>query len=171
MSGPITLANAKTAPRRHDVADDRLRQGHQSPGTRSLHGAERDELPHVVRESGQHRPGDEDADRELEDVLASGDVAEFSVKRDGDRRCQQVRGDDPRQMVEPTEVADDRRQSSRHDRLVQRGEQHAGHEAAVDDEDLLVRELEGGPSTVLIAIPSRLRATWRPRASRRTAAH
>ena len=41
-------------------------------------------------------------------------------------------GDDPRQMLEAAEIADDRRQRSRDDRLVERGEEHAEHERAED---------------------------------------
>ncbi len=47
-------------------------------------------------------------------------------------------------MVEPVEVAHDRRECRRHDRLVQRGQEHAQHEPAQDDQDLAVGETAAG---------------------------
>jgi hypothetical protein len=47
-------------------------------------------------------------------------------------------------VVDPAQLADDRRQGGPHDGLVQRGEQHAGHEAGHQQQDLLVTELGAG---------------------------
>ena len=63
------------------------------------------------------------------------DVAELPVERHGDRRREQVRGEDPRVLREAAEVADDLRQRGRDDRLVERREQQRDHQARVDRED------------------------------------
>ena len=69
-------------------------------------------------------------------MLAAVQVAELAVQRRHDRLRQQVRGDDPREVLEAAEVADDRRQRRRDDRLIERGEQHHEHEAREDDVDV-----------------------------------
>jgi hypothetical protein len=43
-------------------------------------------------------------------------------------RGEQVGGHHPRQVVQAAEVADDRRQRGRHDRLVERRQEHAEHQ-------------------------------------------
>ena len=80
-------------------------------------------------------------DRGLEDALAAVEVADLAVQRGRRGRGQQVRGDDPREVVEPAEVADDGRQRGGHDRLVERRQQHAERQPAVDQQDLAVGEL------------------------------
>ena len=60
--------------------------------------------------------------------LAPVHVPELPVERRRDGRGEQVRGHDPGEMVEAAEVADDRRQRGRHDRLVERGQEHAEHQ-------------------------------------------
>ncbi len=118
--------------RRDDVADDRLRADHQAAGADSLERAERDQLIHRLAEPRQHRPGEEDQDRDEEHGLAPVHVAELAVERRRDGRREQIRGDDPREVVEAAEVADDRRQRGRDDRLVERGQEHAEHERRED---------------------------------------
>ena len=63
-------------------------------------------------------------DRRLQHDLAAEQVAEFAVQRHDDGRAEQVGGDDPRQVVEAAEFADDGRQRGRDDGLIERGEQH-----------------------------------------------
>ena len=123
---------AAALPRRDDVGDDRLRADHQPAGADPLQRAEADQLAHRLREPGEHRAGEEDQDRRQEDRLAPDHVAELAVERRRDRRGEQVRGHDPREVVEAAEVADDRRQRGRDDRLVERGQEHAEHQR---DED------------------------------------
>src|SRR6185312_9449760 len=53
----------------------------------------------------------------------SEEIAELAVKRNHDCRRQKVRRDDPRKMRKPTDVADDRRQRRRDDRLIKRSKQ------------------------------------------------
>ena len=63
-------------------------------------------------------------------------VAELAEERRRDRLREQVGGDDPRELVEAAEVADDRGERGGHDRLVDRRQQHAQDQAAEDDHDL-----------------------------------
>ena len=121
--------------RRDDVADDGERRHHQAAGAEALQRAERDQLAHVLREAAEHRADEEDHDRRLQDLLAAVEVAELPVERAGDRRGEQVGGDDPRQVLDPAEVADDRRQRRRDDRLVERGEQQHEHQRDEDQAD------------------------------------
>ena len=82
-------------------------------------------------------------DRRLQHLLAAVEVAELPVERPGDRRGEQVRGHDPREVRDPAEVADDRRQRRRDDRLVERGEQQHEEQRGEDQADarLVVRHL------------------------------
>ncbi len=114
--------------RRDDVGDDRLRADHEAAGADPLQRAKADQLVHRLRETREHRAGEEDQDRDEKDGLAPVHVAELAVDRRRDRRGEQVGGDDPGEMVEPAEVADDGRQRNRDDRLVERGEEHAEHQ-------------------------------------------
>ena len=126
---------------------------HQPARAEPLHAAEESELEHVLREAAEHRAGEEDHDRDLEDPLAPVEVAELAVDRLRDRRREQIRGDDPRVVVEPAEVTDDRRQGDRHDRLVERRQQHPERQGAVDHKDLAMGAFLGhaGAATRLLA--------------------
>ena len=123
---------AAAPPRRDDVREDRLRADDQPARAEPLERAEEDQLDHRLREAGEHRPGEEDHDRRDEHGLAPEHVAELAVERRRDGRGQQVRRHDPGEVVEAAELADDRRQGGRDDRLVERGEEHAEHQR---DED------------------------------------
>ena len=97
--------------RRDDVADDRDRRREQAARAETLERAERDQLGHVLRDPAERRADEEDHDRDLQRHLAPVEVAELPVERPGDRRREQIRGHDPREVLEPAEVADDRRQA------------------------------------------------------------
>ena len=129
---------AATFGRRYDVAHDRHGEHDQAAGSESLHGAERDQLVHVLAETGQDRAGEEDDDGELEDPLAPVEVGDLPVERGADRRGEEVGGHDPGQAVEGVEVADDGRQCRADDGLVERGQQHPEHQTGEHDEDLAV---------------------------------
>ena len=126
---------AAAVARRDDVADDGDRRRDQAARAEPLHRAERDQLGHVLRDPAEHRADQEDDDRDLERLLAAVEIAELAVERAGDRRREQVRGHDPREVLEPAEVADDRRQRGRDDRLVERREQDDEHQRAEDQAD------------------------------------
>ena len=134
------LVLAAVAGRDH-VADHGDRDDDQPPGAETLDRAERDQLGHSLREPAERGADQEDHDRRLEDELAPVEVAELPVQRRGDRRGEQVRGHDPRQVLDPAEVADDRRQRRRDDRLVERREQQDEDERAEDQAD--ARRLRG----------------------------
>ena len=123
---------ATALPRRDDVGDDRLRADDEPAGADALDRTEADELRHRLTEPREHRAGEEDEDRGLEDGLAPVHVAELPVDRRRHGRREQVRGHDPGEVVEPSEVADDRRQRRRDDGLVERGQEHAEHQRGED---------------------------------------
>ena len=127
----VALVPAALA-RRDDVADDGDRHHDQAAGTEPLERAEADQLGHVLAEPAQHRAGQEDHDRRLQHDLPPVEVAELPVHRPDHRRGEQVRGDDPGELRDPSEVADDRRQGRRHDRLVERRQQEHQQQRAED---------------------------------------
>jgi hypothetical protein len=115
--------------RRHDIANRRLSTHQEAAGAEPLDRAEHDQLGHRLRQSAERRADQEDDERRLQHDLAAVLVAELAVERRDDRRRQEVRGHHPRQVREPAEVADDRRQRCRDNRLVQRCEQQDQHQA------------------------------------------
>jgi hypothetical protein len=122
--------------RRDDLADDRHRQRHQPAGAEALEGAEADQLAERAGHAGQSRAGQEDDDRRDEQRLASVEIAGAPPQRHRDGGAQQVGGDDPGELVEATEVADDRGQRRGHDRLVQRRQEHRQQQAAERQHEL-----------------------------------
>ncbi len=128
-----------TLPRWDDVTDDRLGADHEAAGADALDGAEADELDHVLRKTGEHRPGDEDHDRSLEQELAPVEVAQLPVERGRHRRGEQVGRDHPGKLVQSPEIAHDGRQRGRNDGLIERGEEHAQHQGAEHRVDLALR--------------------------------
>ena len=124
--------------RRDQVADDRQRQREQAAGTEPLKGAERGQHVHALRQATQRRADDEDRDRDHEQRLAPVDVGQLAVQRRRDRRRDQERGGDPGLGRQAVEVVADRADRGGHDHLVERGEEHAEHQAGEDREDLLV---------------------------------
>jgi hypothetical protein len=105
---------------------------HQAAGAEALEAAEQHELGHRLRGARQRGARQEDHDRDLEELLAPVHVAELSVERRRGRGGQQVARDHPGEVVHAAQVADDRGQSGGHDRLVERGQQHAEHQRAED---------------------------------------
>jgi hypothetical protein len=86
----------------------------------------------IPAQPARRRADEEDDQRRLEHELPAVDVAEFPGDRRRDRRGEQVGGDDPRQLLDPAEAADDRRQRGRDDRRVERREQHDQHQRRED---------------------------------------
>ena len=129
---------------RHDVADDRQRQGEQTAGAEALHGAERREAEHRGGEGAQDGAEDEDRDGDDEQLLATVDVAELAVERRDDRRGDEVGSRRPRLVVQALEVVGDGADGGRDDGLVQRGEEHTHHQPDEDGDDLAVGERAGG---------------------------
>jgi hypothetical protein len=111
---------AAAVARRDKVAYDCHRHHEQTAAAEPLDRPERDQLRHALRHPAERRADEEEHERELEDALAAEEIAEFSVQRTDHRRREQIRGHDPREVLEAAEVADDGRQRGRHDRLVER---------------------------------------------------
>jgi hypothetical protein len=108
-----------------EVANDGHRHHDQAPAAEALHGAEGDQLRHALRHSAESRADEEDHERDLQHAFAPVEIAELAVQRPDYRRGEQVGGHDPGQVLQSSEVADDRRERRRHDRLVERrDEQH-----------------------------------------------
>ena len=129
--------------RRDDVADNRERDHHQSAGAEPLQGAEADQLRHRLREAAERRPDQEDHDRGLQHPFAAVEVAELPVERPGDGRSEEIGSDHPREVGDSAEVADDRRERRRDDRLVERGQEQHQHQRGEDRADAR-RGLESG---------------------------
>ena len=137
------LVPAAVAGREH-VRDDRERERHQPARAQSLDAPGHHELGHVLRGTGQQRAHQERRDREQQDRAPPVQVADLAVQRGGRGGRQQVRGHDPRVVLDTAELADDGRQGGADDGLVERGQQHAGHEPAHQQQDLPVRQRRPG---------------------------
>ena len=132
--GPEQPHVAAALPRRDDVPDRRLGAYHQAAAAQTLDRPEGDQLGHSLGLPAQPRADQEEHQRPLEHDLAAVEIAELAVQRGDDRDRQQVGGDDPGEVVEPAEVADDRRQRGRDDRLIERRQQHRQHQRPDDDQ-------------------------------------
>src|SRR5581483_5116046 len=154
---------AAALPRRDDVADDGDRRRQQAARAEALQRAERDQLRHVLRDPAERGADQEDDDRDLQRSLAAVEVAELAVERPCDRGREQVRRHDPRQMLDAAEVADDRRQRGRDDRLVERREQDDEDQRAEDDAHTLRRLLRSAHAEVVAASADTKRRTTRAR--------
>jgi hypothetical protein len=141
--GPEVALVAATLPGRDDVADDAEGDGEQAAAADALEGPEGDQLAHGLAQPGKGRPDQEDDDRDLEDQPAPVEVGDLAPQRRGRGRGEQVGGDDPRQLVQPAELADDARQGGADDALVEGEQQHAGHDPGQHEQDLAVREVAG----------------------------
>jgi hypothetical protein len=108
--------------RRDDVADHGDRDHEQAAAAQSLDRPEEDQLGHVLADSAQRGADEEDHDRRLQYALSAVQVAQLPVEGSDDRRGEQIGGDDPRELRDAAEVADDRRERGRDDRLVERSE-------------------------------------------------
>ena len=116
--------------RREDVADDRLRDRHQGTGAKTLQGAVGDQLGHVLAGARKRRADQEDDHAAEEEDAATVDVGELAVDRHGNRRGEQVGGDNPGiVLAAAAQVTDDLWQGGRDDGLVERREQHAEHQS------------------------------------------
>ena len=124
---------AAAVARRDEIADDGHREHEQPAAAEALHGAEGDQLRHGLRQTAQRRAGEEDHECDLQQPLASVEIAELPVQRPDDRRGQQVGRHHPREVLEAAEVADDGRQRRRDDRLVERGDQQHEEQRSEDE--------------------------------------
>ena len=85
---------------REEVGDRRLGERQQAAGAEALQRPAGHELAHRLRRPAQQRADQEDRDGDDEQPPAPVEVRQLAVQRDGDRRGEQVRGDDPRELLE-----------------------------------------------------------------------
>ena len=137
--------------RREEVGDRGLAQRNQAARAHALQRPEGDQLAHRLRRPAERGPEQEDRDRDDEEPPPPVEVAQLAVERDGHRGREQVRGDDPREVLEPVQVGDDVRQRGRDDRLVERGEQRREHDRRERDENLTLGACFGGHRTNTLA--------------------
>ena len=93
--------------RRHDVANHCLCADNEATTAQTLNRAEHDQLRHVLTKPAQRRTDQKEDDRRLQHDLSAVEITELAVNRRDDRLRQQITGDDPRQMLETAELADD----------------------------------------------------------------
>ena len=86
---------ASELPWRHDIGDDGLGEYEDAPTPQPLQGAEEDEFGHILAEATQRGTEEEERNRRLEESLAAVEITELPPQWGGDRRGQQVAGDDP----------------------------------------------------------------------------
>ena len=132
IRGPATEQVANTAreqalvtaafARRHQIADDRLRQHDQPAGPQALDGPECDQLEEVPGDGAQHRPYEEDRDRNGEGRPAPVEVAEAAVQGRRHGAGDHEGADDPGQVLQAAKLAGDARQRRRDDVLVEGGQ-------------------------------------------------
>ena len=84
------------------------------------------------------RADQEDRDRRQVHRLAAEDVGELAVQRGRERRCDQVGRGGPGLQGQAVQLVGDGAHGRRHDRLVQRGQEHAEHQPGQDGQDLAV---------------------------------
>ncbi len=81
------------------VRDDRHHDGEEGARAEALHGAEQNQLGHVLRRARQPGAEQEHADADHQHRFAAEHVRELAVDRHRDRRRQEIRRDDPRVEV------------------------------------------------------------------------
>jgi hypothetical protein len=112
---------------RVDVPDDRHADRLHRAGSEALEQPERDEAAHRPGESAEQRAEHEQPHAEEHDRLATDDVGHLAVDRHRHGLGQEVDGEQPRELAQPTEVAHDRGHRCGEDRRVdgdQPGAQH-----------------------------------------------
>jgi hypothetical protein len=111
-----------------DVAGDRDRDGGDRAGAQALDHPEGDEGGHAPGQPAQHAADEEQADPEQDDRFAADRVGELRVDRDRHGLGQQVHREQPRELGEPADVADDRRHGGREDGRVDRDQARGHHQ-------------------------------------------
>ena len=133
--------------RRHHVGQDRMNERHQSAAAEPLQPAGKDQHRHRRCDRAGNRPDQEDGDGDQHHGAAAVDVRELAVKRRDSRRGEQIRSDDPREILDIVEDASHGWQRRRHDGLVERRERHREHQPDDDEPDLgMGQPLEPLPS-------------------------
>ena len=112
---------------RVEVADDRHRHRLDGAGAEALDRPEHDQRGHPPCDAAGQRADEEDPDADQHHRLAAVEVGELGEDRDRDRLREEVDGEQPRELGEAAEVADDRRHGGGEDRRVDRDQADAQH--------------------------------------------
>ncbi|ENN86386.1 hypothetical protein RHSP_19766 [Rhizobium freirei PRF 81] len=126
---------APTPSRRHEVADDDLCQRHQAAGADALDRPEDDELHQRLRHAAQNGAEQEDQDCRIDHRLAAILVAELAVERHGTGGGKHIGADNPGEVRQPAEIADDTGQGGGDDALVDGAKTENDHQAENDGAD------------------------------------
>ncbi|WBB65906.1 hypothetical protein [Micromonospora sp. WMMD812] len=110
---------------RHQFGDEREGADHEAAGAETLHGAETDELGHVLGRSGQPGPEQEQDDRRQVCPLAPVEVAELAPDRRRGGHGDEVGRHDPREVLQAAEIVHDHRQRGPEHHPVERRRDHA----------------------------------------------
>jgi len=128
--GPEHALHARALFQVVDVADDGERGGLHRAGAEALQRPEGDQRADSLGEPAGHRADEKQRDPAQQHRLAAVQVGELAVERDGDRGGQQVRGEDPRVVVDSAQVSD----HGRHGRG-DHGHFHRRHREAEQERD------------------------------------
>ena len=121
--------------RRDEITDGGHRQRHEAARGDALSEPQHDELCDVLCGGAERRGEDEADERDLEQALAAMSVAELAPQRRRRGGRDDVGRDDPRDVAEAAELAGDRRQRRREDRLIEHRRQHRQDDRRERDED------------------------------------
>src|SRR2546426_3944432 len=134
---------ARSVRRNEEVGNYGKCRRRQRGGADPLEDAERDQLPHGSRETGQRRPREKDHDAGQDDDPPAIQIGQLAVDRHRRRAGHQIAGGDPRQQVDAAQVGDDRRQRGGHDGLIERGQEQSHQHPGQDDPLRLWRQDAG----------------------------
>jgi hypothetical protein len=94
--------------RRDDLGYHRLCDDEEPAAPEPLQSTEKDELVERLRGTAERRGDDENDDRDDHRPSSAVDIAELPVYRRERRRRDEIRDDDPSQMIERVEIGRDR---------------------------------------------------------------
>ncbi len=140
---------------RDDIPDGRLGADDEAATAQTLEGPEGDQLRKRVADAAEGRPDQEDHQADLEDDTAPELVAQLAVERSDHGLGQEIRRGDPRDVVQPAEVAGNGRQGGGHDGRVECRHQHDEHQSREDQGEVPTVELLGSVQFGQTHAPSR----------------
>ena len=161
---------ARPLPRRHDFADERLRQRHQAAAAEPLQDPRGDQQAERRRQAAGERAGREHDDGDAEQLAPAEAVAEPAVERHHDHRGQQVADRQPGGLAQAAELAADHRRRGREQRLVDRRQEHRQHDREEEPPEAgaVVGRREGGG---LGGVRAGRRSLWQRRFGQRRLRH
>ena len=121
--GEVAL-EARALARRHQLADQRLRQHHQPAAAESLQHPRGHELRQRLRHAAGDRADGKDAERNQQEIAPPAQIAQAPVHRHDGRRGEEVADRDPRGVAQAAERRRDRRRRGGEQRLVHRRHEH-----------------------------------------------